>query len=124
MLVVENTFSKAKSYWIHERTSVIDKLNSAGVLNQVNANGKVCLAIEYTADNSTHMEINSSDCSEERLVMCHLNVTKALATTAPTIPPTFPCIGSNQGVTNKSKREVESVIQRRHDKPKDVKGNE
>ena len=87
-------------------------------------NGKICLAIEYTADNSTHMEIKSSDCSEEILVMCHLNVTKALATTAPTIPPTFPCIGSNQGVTNKSKREVESVIQRRHDKPKDVKGNE
>ena len=101
---------------------MIDKLNSVALSNQVNLDGITCLAIENTADDSTQMKINSSDCSQERSVMCQLSVTKALENTAPTIPPTFPCIGSNQRVTNKNKREVESVIQGRHDKPKDGNG--
>ena len=124
LIIVGNTFSKAKSYWIHERSSVIDKFDSVAVSNQVKVDGITCLAIEYKADDSTQMEINSSDCTQERSVMCQLNIPKALENTTPTIPPSFPCIGSNLGVTNKSKREVESVIQRRNEKPKDGKGKE
>ena len=106
------------SYWIDERTSVIDQLNLVAVSNQVNADGITCLAIENKADDSAHMEINSSDCTQERSVLCQLGVPKALENTAPTVPSTFPCISSNQEVTNKSKREVESVLQGSHVKSK------
>lgn len=112
------------SYWIHERSSVIDRFDSVAVANQVNVDGITCLTIENKAEDSTHMEIDSSDCTQERSVMCQLNIPKALENTAPTIPPTFPCISSNQRVTNKSKREVESLIQGWHEKSKDGKGKE
>ena len=124
LIIVGKKFSKAKSYWIHERASVIDELNSVAVSNQANADGITCLAIENSADDSTHMEIHSSDCTQERSAMCQLSVSKAPENTAPTVPPAFPCISNNQEVTNKSKREVESVIQRRNEKPKDGKGKE
>ena len=93
--------SKAKSYWIHGESS--------------------CRAIETTANGSTPFEINSTDCTVERSVICKLDILKAQANAAPKLPPKFPCIISNQGVTNKRKREVESVKEDRHDEPKDEK---
>ena len=93
--------SKAKSYWIHGKTS--------------------CRVIEITANNSTPIENNSTDCTVERSVICNLNILKAQENAAPKLPPKFPCIVSNQEVTNKSKREVESVMEGRHDESKDGK---
>ena len=108
-----NMFSGAQtanSYWIHEKSSV-------ALLNQVKANGISCLVIENIADDINPIEINSVDCTQERLVTCKLNVLKA-----PTIPPKFPCISYNQGATKKSKREVKSVMEGQQYKQKGEKG--
>ena len=101
LIIAVKMVSKTKSYWIHKKAS--------------------CHAIETTANNSTPIEINSTDCTAERSVICKLDLLKAQENAAPTIPPKFPCILSNQGVTNKRKREVESIVQGGHDKPKDGK---
>ena len=106
MIMVGNTFSgaqkEANSYWIHEESSV-------ALLNQVNADGISCRAIENVADDITPTEINPTDCTQEKWVTCKVNVHKA-----PTIPPKFPCISNNQGATKKSKREVESLMEGQH----------
>ena len=109
MIMVGNMFSgaqKDKSYWIHEKSSV-------ALLNQLNAAGISCLAIENITGDIIPKEINSADCTQERWVTCKLNVLKAT-----TIPPKFPCISNNQGATKKNKREVESAMEDQHYKQK------
>ena len=58
LIILGNVISKAKSYWIHGKTS--------------------CQVIEITANNSTPIENNSTDCTVERSVICKLNILKAM----------------------------------------------
>ena len=112
-------------YWIYGKTSVIDNLNLKAVLNPVQADEVSCLTMESTNNASNPIEIKSKDCTLMRSVICVLDIPKVPILSTPIIPPKFPCISSNQEVKNKRKREVESVMENRHNKPKDgkCKGN-
>ena len=106
-------------YWIYGKTSVIDDLNLEAVLNQSHTDEVSCLTMGITNNASSPIEIKSKDCKLKRSVMCMLDVPKVPILSTPIIPPKFPCISSEQEVKNKSKREVESVMKKRHNKPKD-----
>ena len=111
-------------YWIHGKTSLIDDIDLGAVLNQVKTNEITCLMMGNTNTASSPIEIKSKDCTLKRSVMCMLDVPEVPILSKPTIPPKFPCISSNQEVTKKRKRDVESVIEARNNKPIDGKGKE
>ena len=108
-------------YWIYGKTSVIDDLNLEAVLTQSRTDEVSCLTMGITNNASSPIEIKPKDCTLKRSVMCMLDVPKVPILYTPIIPPKFPCISSNQEVKNKSKREVESVMENQHSTPKDEK---
>ena len=90
-------------------------------MKQDQGNEITCLTMENTNIASSPIEIIPKDCTLKRSVMCMLDVPEVPILSTPTIPPKFPCISSNQEVTKKRKREVESAIEARHNKPNDGK---
>ena len=111
-------------YWIHGKTSLIDGINPGAVLKQGQNNEITCLTMGITYTANSPIEITPKDCTLKRSVMCMLDVPEVPILSTPTIPPKFPCISSNQEVTKKRKREVESAIEARHNKPNDGKCKE
>ena len=111
-------------YWIHGKTSLIDDINSGAVLKQGQNNEMKCLTMGNTNIASSSIKIMPKDCTLKRSVMCMLDVPEVPILSTPTIPPKFPCISSNQEVTKKRKREVESAIEARHNKLNDGKCKE
>ena len=111
-------------YWIHGKPSLIDDMNQKAVLKPVQSNEITCLTMGNTNIGSSPIEITPKDCTLKRSVMCMLDVPEVPILSTPTIPPKFPCISSNQEVTKKRKREVESAIEARHNKPNDGKCKE
>ena len=109
--------SKVFPYWIQGKPSRIKSLNLGAVANQLQSDDSFCLTIENKANKSNPMVIKSEDCKMKKKVMCKLEIPKAIETS---LPPKFPCISSDQAVTRKNKREVESVMQNRQKEPKDV----
>ena len=108
-------------YWIHGKTSLIDGINPGAVLKQGQNNEITCLTMGITYTANSPIEITPKDCTLKRSVMCMLDVPEVPILSTTTIPPKFPCISSNQEVTKKRKREVESAVDSRHDKPNDGK---
>ena len=111
-------------YWIQGKTSLIDGINPGAVLKQGQNNEITCLTMGITYTANSPIEITPIDCTLKRSVMCMLDVPEVPILSKPTIPPKFPCISSNQEVTKKRKRDVESVIEARNVKPIDGKCKE
>ena len=116
--LIVSTVSKVFPYWIQGKPSRIKSLNLGTVANQIQGDDSFCLTIENSANKSNPMVIKSKDCTMKKKVMCKLEIPKAIETS---LPPKFPCISVNQGVTRKNKRDVESVSERRQKEPTDAK---
>ena len=91
------------------------------VANQLQGDDSLCLTMKNTVNDSNPLVIKEQDCTMKKIVMCKLEIPKAIETS---LPPKFPCISANQAVTRKNKRDVESVTQQRHKESMDVKGKQ
>ena len=100
---------------------MIKNLDLGNVANQLQGDDSFCLTIGNTGNESNPISIKSRDCTQKTKVICKLEIPKAIETS---LPPKFPCISSNQAVTRKTKREVESLIEQRQNQPMDAKGKE
>ena len=96
-------------YWVHGKVSLIAGLDLGAVSNQLQADDTFCLTIKNTADNSDPIVVKSENCSLKRHVICKLEPHIAPDNAGPALPPKFPCISSDQDVTRKKKREVDSI---------------
>ena len=100
---------------------MIMKLTLGTATNQLQGDDTFCITVENTANKSNPILIKSKDCTRKMKVVCQLGIPKAIETL---LPPKFPCISSNQAVTRKIKREVESLMPYRQSEPMNVKGKQ
>ena len=97
------------------------KLTLGTATNQLQGDDTFCLTVENTANESNPILIKSKECTQKMKVMCQLGIPKAIETS---LPPKFPCISSNQAVTRKTKREVETAMKYGQNEPINLKCKE
>ena len=100
---------------------MIMKLALGTATNQLQGDDTFCLTVENTANESNPILIKSKECTQKMKVMCQLGIPKAIETS---LPPKFPCISSNQAVTRKTKREVETAMKYEQNEPMNLKCKE